>query len=152
MQTLIGVLLLIGLGFVFGRYAEQRHFKRLRQEEARLQSILVFNTKEVPAQFQPCRVSLVGGNTVIAVDYFKSFVASLRNIVGGNVSSFESLIERARRESIVRMKQEAEQLGANAVFNMRIETSAIGQGDDKSQVSVEVYAYGTAVVSDEPVR
>ncbi|WP_298443367.1 YbjQ family protein [uncultured Ferrimonas sp.] len=149
MASLATVVVLLLLGFVFGRRAEARHFKRLRQEETRLQSMLIFNTKVIPPQFQPCQVALVGGNAVIAVDYFKTLIATLRNIVGGNVTSYESLLERARRQSIVRMKQEAERQGARAVFNLRLETSAIGQGEGGNNVSVEIYAYGTAVIPDE---
>ncbi|GAA4873643.1 YbjQ family protein [Ferrimonas pelagia] len=139
-------LALLVIGYLFGRHAEQSHFERLREAEAQLQSLLMFSEKRIPPQFQPCEVKLVGGNTVIAVDYFKVMAAALRNFFGGRVAAYESLVERARRESIVRMKREAQALGASAVFNVRIETSSISKGAKEQQVSVEVYAYGTAVI------
>ncbi|MBY5991285.1 YbjQ family protein [Ferrimonas balearica] len=152
MTALLITLALIVIGYLFGRHAERSHFRRLREGEAELQSLLTFSDKRIPEQFQPCRVQLVGGNTVVAVDYFKTIAAALRNLFGGRVTAYESLIERARRESLLRMKREAQALGATAVFNVRLETSSITKGARDQQVSVEVYAYGTAVIPQhEPV-
>lgn len=146
MEALVITLTLLVVGYLFGRHAEQSHFRSLREGESQLQSILLFSDKAIPEAFQPCEVSLVGGNTVIAVDYFKMMAASLRNLFGGRVTAYESLVERARRESILRMKREAEAMGASAIFNVRLETASISKGARNQQVSVEVYAYGTAVI------
>ena len=54
---------------------------------------------------------LVSGSAVISVDYFKRILFSLRNIFGGNVKSYESLLERARREALLRMKELARERG-----------------------------------------
>ncbi|HBH31674.1 MAG TPA: hypothetical protein DDX81_07200, partial [Desulfofustis sp.] len=80
--------------------------------------------------------------------YFKRLLAILRNIFGGAVTSYESLVDRARREAILRMKEAARQQGAALVINLRLETSAIGQqANRKRQVgSVEAIAYGTAII------
>jgi uncharacterized protein YbjQ (UPF0145 family) len=86
---------------------------------------------------------------VISVDYFKKFVAGLRSIVGGRIASYESLIDRARREAILRMKQEAKKLNADYVFNIKMETSSISKGREDSIGSVEILAYGTAVVIEK---
>ncbi len=152
MEVLGITLILLIVGYLFGRHAEQSHFRALREGEARLQSILLFSDKAVPEAFLPCEVSLVSGNTVVAVDYFKMMAASLRNLFGGRVTAYESLIERARRESLLRMKRQAEAMGATAIFNVRLETASISKGAGNQQVSVEVYAYGTAVIpGHEPV-
>ncbi|MBY6185207.1 YbjQ family protein [Marinobacter hydrocarbonoclasticus] len=146
MWVLLSTLGLLIIGYLFGRYAERTHFRRLREGEAELQPLLVFSDKTIPEAFQPCQVQLVGGNTVVAVDYFKMMAASLKKLFGGRVTAYESLIERARRESLLRMKREARTLGATAVFNVRLETASITKGARDQQVSVEVYAYGTAVI------
>ena len=88
--------------------------------------------------------ALVCGSVVISIDFFKKFVAGLRDLVGGRVSSYESLLERARREALLRMKTEARSIGAKSVWNVRLETSSITKGG-KGVAAVEVIAYGTAV-------
>jgi len=86
---------------------------------------------------------------VISVDYFKRFVAMLRLLVGGRLSTYEGLVDRARREALLRMREEAESLGASMALNVRIETSSISKGhrgDAGSVGSVEALAYGTAIL------
>jgi len=78
------------------------------------------------------------------VDYFKRLLASLRNIFGGTVKSYESLIDRARREALLRMKEKAPQ--ASMIVNVRIETTTVGRKANKKGVGcLEALAYGTAV-------
>jgi uncharacterized protein YbjQ (UPF0145 family) len=94
---------------------------------------------------------LVHGSAVISIDYFKRLLATLRNIVGGNVKSYESLVDRARREAILRMKEQALAKGARMIVNLRLETSTIGNSANRkgSIGSVEVIAYGTAVTLNQ---
>ena len=61
---------------------------------------------------------LVTGSVVISVDYFKRFVSFLRDIFGGRVGAYESLIDRARREAILRMKENAK--GADIILNLKL--------------------------------
>jgi uncharacterized protein YbjQ (UPF0145 family) len=86
------------------------------------------------------------GSTVISVDYFKRFIAALRNFFGGRVTSYESLLDRARRESLLRMKAEAAALNAESVFNVKYETASISKGAKNAIGSIEVLAYGTALI------
>ena len=86
---------------------------------------------------------LVNGSMVVSVDYFKRILAMLRIFFGGNVQSYETLIDRARREAVLRMKESCP--GADQVINLRLETSSITKGKGKQIGSVEVLAYGTAV-------
>jgi uncharacterized protein YbjQ (UPF0145 family) len=87
---------------------------------------------------------LVNGNVVISVDYFKRFVAGLRNLVGGRVTPYETLIDRARREAILRMKEEAKACGAKMIVNVKYEMCSIYKGRRNKIGSVEALAYGTA--------
>lgn len=144
MYDLIFFLVLLLLGYVFGQRAEKRHFRSIIEREKQLRDILVFSERRIPDEEQQDG-TLVCGSVVVSVDFFKRFVAGLRNLVGGRVSAYESLLERARREAILRMKEEAQRSGAKSVWNIRLETSSIYKGAQQSIGAVEVLAYGTAV-------
>ena len=90
--------------------------------------------------------TLVCGNVVISVDYFKTVIAGLRNLVGGNITAYESLLDRARREAILRMQEQAATLGSRMIINMKFETSRVSGDAGRGLGSVEVLAYGTALV------
>ena len=145
MYDLIVILILLALGYGFGRYAEKRHYKSIIEREKELNSIPAVATKIPPIGSQKLNSQLVEGNVVISIDYFKRFIAGLRNIFGGRVTSYESLLDRARREAVLRMKEEAQKLNAELVFNIKLETSSIYKGKGNSVGSVEVLAYGTAL-------
>jgi len=140
---------LLALGYFFGRSREKSHYRSIIKRESQLRSIPVIASKILPDEFLPCQTTLVSGSVVISVDYFKKFVAGLRSIVGGRIASYESLIDRARREAVLRMKQEAKKLNADYVFNIKMETSSISKGRENSIGSVEVLAYGTAVMIEK---
>jgi uncharacterized protein YbjQ (UPF0145 family) len=91
------------------------------------------------------RFEFVTGSAVISVDYFKRFIAGLRSIFGGRVRTYESLVDRARREAILRCKEQAPD--AHIIHNLRIETSSIGQSANQRGTigSIEALAYGTAI-------
>lgn len=146
MYDIIIFLTLISLGYIFGSIAEKRHFKSIFKREKELQNILTFSERFPPAYNNPVETNLVAGNVVISIDYFKHISAGLRNIVGGRVSAYESLIERARREAILRMKQDAKDKGAESIFNVKLETASISKGRGNQIGSVEVYAYGTGII------
>ena len=137
---------MLALGYGFGRAAELRHFKNIQKREKLLQSIPAIASKIPDPSLHPRQVQLVAGNVVISVDYFKRFIAGLRNLVGGRVTAYETLLDRARREAILRMKEEAKTLGANLVFNVKFETASITKGRKNQIGSVEVLAYGTAFI------
>ena len=140
------IVILLILGFSIGSLVERAHFKRLAEREAQLSHILVTNLRTLPSGCVATSFGLVTGEVVIASDYFKTFAASLRKLVGGELRMFESLMERARREAVVRLKEEAERMGATHVSNVRFETSNIGTMRRRRQAAmVEMYAYGTAV-------
>ena len=144
MELLIGAIGLLILGFVFGRINERNHFQSLKQRESELASLATFNKRTPPADLTAAQAGLVTGNVVVSIDYFKRLLAALRNILGGRVTSYQTLVERARREAILRMKEQAKAMAAQQVYNVRLETSTIS-GDDGNIGSIEVFAYGTAL-------
>ena len=143
MTGLYTVLILLLIGFVFGKINEANHFRRLDLEEKKLAHIDVFNIKRPTEVLEP-EAMLVSGNVVIAVDYFKMIAASLKTLIGGRLNTYESLMERARREAVLRLKKQADAIGADAVYNVRIENSTVGT-QPQGAGGVELFAYGTAV-------
>lgn len=140
------VLVTLIIGYSFGRVAEKRHYRSILRREAALSDLILVACKTLPESAVPPTTQMVLGNVVISVDYFKRFVAGLRMIFGGRVHTYESLLDRGRREALLRMQERAKALGANSVFNVRLETSSISKGARQSVGSVEVLAYGTAVI------
>jgi len=152
MYDIIVLVTLLIIGYVFGQAAEKKHFNSIQKRERLLKRILVFSERFPPPQIPAPSTTLVAGNVVISVDYFKSFVAGLRMIIGGRLTSYESLLERGRREAILRMKEEAKMLGATQIFNVKIETASISNNANQGIGSVEVYAYGTAIIPPQTQR
>lgn len=136
-----GLLLIIGI--IFGSMNERKHFVQIEKAETELSDIKVLNIKTLPDNLETGG-ALVSGNVVIAVDYFKVFIAGFIMLFGGRMSAYEKMMERARREALIRMQREAKELGADAIYNTRIEFSAVGQRPNKIG-GAELLAYGTAV-------
>ena len=107
--------------------------------------MIVVNTETIAGYEVRESKGLVQGNTIRAKHLGRDFAAGLKNLVGGELRGYTELLIEARRQALERMLAQAEQLGANAVVNVRFTTSAITQG------AAELYAYGTAVVV-EPVK
>jgi len=140
-------LFLLVLGYLAGTIAEKSHYKSILAREQALLNLPVVTTEEGFFDDNIKDSKLVYGNVVVSIDYFKRLLAILRNLFGGPVKSYESLVDRARREAILRLKEEAMQMNADIVVNLRLETMAIGNNANrKRQIgSVEVLAYGTAL-------
>lgn len=140
--ALIGV----GLGFIAGSRAEKAHFARLEKREAKTAHILVTDIRVFDPGMEPARGGrLVMGEVVIASDYFKNLRALLMQIVGGELAAYQPLMIRARREAMVRLKEEAVRQRCNAVANLRMETSNINVMARRPRAAmVAVLAYGTA--------
>ena len=147
MYDLMILLLLLVLGYFFGQMAEKKHFRSIIKREEEYRQILTFAKRFTLTNEGDQKATLVGGNVVISVDYFKRFVATLRSLVGGRVTTYESLLERARREAILRMKADARQKGLNTIVNVKLETASITKGSKNQVGAVEVYAYGTGLSS-----
>lgn len=139
------VLFLIG-GLFFGRRNDRKHLASIAEREERYRDILLDNRKRVtmPEDVELC--TLVIGQYVSASDYFKAFATKLRGLVGGEMHSMITLMERARREAVLRMVESALKHGATEVWNIRFETSNISQMNGKrGAAQVEIIAYGTAI-------
>lgn len=145
MIELLVLVTLLSLGYIFGTYREKQHYRSIREREDQFKDILVFESRYPSSESGGFGGEMVQGNVVISVDYFKTFVAGLRKLVGGRLRSYETLLDRGRREAVLRMKNEARNLGANHIFNVRFETASISKGERDRLGSVEVLVYGSAV-------
>ena len=105
-------------------------------------AMVVLDTKGVPPGLSAVDGRLVMGEVVIAADYFKTFAAGIRNLIGGEVKTYQTMLDRARREARLRMLEAARALGAATVLNVRFQWSDVGP----NVPSAEMFCYGTAVV------
>lgn len=101
--------------------------------------MILTNIESIPGKKIVEHFGLVCGSTVRAKNAFKDIGAGFKNITGGELKSYTALMEESRRQAIERMEQQAQQLRANAIVNIRFSTSNIAQG------AAELYVYGTAV-------
>lgn len=146
MEQIIILLVLIALGYFFGRRAETKHFKSIEAKEKEFLNLPAVTFGKKIVEEKPIEdTRLVTGSVVVSIDYFKRVLASLINIFGGEMTAYESLLDRARREAIIRMKEEAP--NSDIIYNLRIETSSISKNSLKknSVGSIEAIAYGTAI-------
>jgi uncharacterized protein YbjQ (UPF0145 family) len=143
MEALIGPLLLLGalvlLGGV-GQAREAAHRRDLDQREARLAQLPVTDTVSIPG-LDPLHAEMVMGNAVIGTDSLKQWLSSWRMLFGGEMRSYTTVMDRARREAYLRMLEDAYDKGARGVVNVRFETSQVAL----ILVAPEMLCYGTLV-------
>ena len=101
--------------------------------------MILTNVETVPGKEIVEHYGLVAGSTIRAKHVGRDFMASLKNIVGGELKGYTQLMQESRQQAVDRMIEQAQQLGANAIVNIRFSTSSVAQG------AAELYAYGTAV-------
>ena len=87
-------------------------------------------------------LGLVRGNTIRARHVGRDIMASIKNIVGGEISDYTKMMAESREQSIDRMIEEAEKLGANAIVGINFSTSMMMQS------ASEILVFGTAVVTE----
>ena len=145
---LINIIIVVGLlflGIFFGSLAEKKHFKSILAREQELNRLAAASTRLPPEE--KYQQVLVSGNVVVANDYFKYFVASLKGLFGGRLNTYESLLDRGRREAILRMKNNAAKMNAELVINVKLTTTNLTSQDAKDKGgAIEIFAYGTALV------
>ena len=140
------ILILIFAYFV-GSRIEKKHFENIRRREADARNFPVVSFRTMPEDWNVGSSNLVTGNIVISLDYFKRVIASLKGLIGGRIKTYEPLLDRARREAMLRMIESARAQGYDAVINVRLETSRLANArrDGKGIAGVEMFAYGTAI-------
>jgi len=101
--------------------------------------MIVITTEQIEGKRITETLGLVRGSTIRARHVGRDIMASLRNIVGGEVKDYTVMLAQAREEALQRMIEQAEKMGANAIVGTRFVTSMVMSG------AAEMVAYGTAV-------
>lgn len=101
--------------------------------------MILTTTETIPGKEITEILGVARGSTVRARNVGRDFFASLKNLIGGEISEYTKLQADAREQALQRLQKDAEKLGADAVVNVRIATSMIMQG------VAEILVYGTAV-------
>ncbi len=139
------LLVLIGAYFI-GTAIERRHFRSLRVRENASRHFLAVTFPYVPEDRKVVASELVTGSVVVSIDHFKRFLAGLRMLFGGRITAYETLLDRGRREAMMRLKESSRERGFQAVINVRLETSRLASSrGDRGVAGVEVLAFGTAL-------
>jgi uncharacterized protein YbjQ (UPF0145 family) len=102
--------------------------------------MIITNIETVPGKNIVEHFGLVSGSTIRAKHLGRDIMASLKNLVGGELKGYTQLLQESRQQALDRMVDQARQLGANAIINVRFSTSSVAQG------AAELYTYGTAVL------
>ena len=136
-------LALLAIASFAGRHGARRHCASLRAREKALARLPAVTFRQIPGAWAVDDTGVVAGSVVVAADAFERFVAGLRRIVGGRVAGYESLLDRARREAVVRCKEAARERGYQAVVNLRLEATRVPRS--RGTAGFEVFALGTGL-------
>lgn len=104
--------------------------------------MILTTNDEIPGRRVERSLGLVRGNTIRARHLGRDVLAVLRNVVGGEITDYTKMLAESREQAIDRMVEEAEALGADAVIEVRFETSQV------MNAAAELLCYGTAVVTE----
>lgn len=140
-------ILVLIIAYFVGSMIEKKHFDSIRQREANMQGFPVVTFRTMPEDWNVSSSTLVTGNIVVSLDYFKRVIAGLKGLVGGRIKTYEPLLDRARREAMLRMTESARSQGYDAVINVRLETSRLANArrNGKGVAGVEMLVFGTAI-------
>ena len=142
-------VMLVLIGLTVGKRNELRHYQSIRRREELHAGLPAIPSREWDAGRIVEGAWMESVSVVISIDYFKRFAMSIRNFFGGNIRSYETLLDRARREAVLRLKEAAVAGGADIIVNLRLDTSSISgakAGSDRNSIgAVELMASGTAI-------
>ena len=133
------------LGWLLASWLERRHLRSISAREKPLQNILVTTSKRPPPS-DPEGCTLLVGSVVVAHDYFRTFIIAIRRLIGGNIKPYERLVQRGRREALIRLKEEADLLGIDKVVNIRFGTTTVS---GRFLHAIETIAYGTGIKTND---
>ena len=144
-------LLVVGGGV--GTLLQNSHFNSLKRRERLYRRIPVLTFEHCPEHWQVERAGLVSGNVVVSLDYFRSFWVLARVVFDARIRAIEPLLERARREALLRMIEAARARGFDALVNVRLETARLANragGSREGLAGIEILAYGTGLKRVRP--
>ncbi len=134
---------MILVGYLAGTAVEKKHYSSIRKREALTRKLPITGVKALPKN--AVAAEMVVGHVVLSPDAFKSFLLGFYSFFGGRIKSYESLLDRARREAILRMKEKAMAKKAAIIINLKLEEVPLNKDNSKQTITVVMVAYGTAV-------
>jgi uncharacterized protein YbjQ (UPF0145 family) len=137
--TIVASILVIA--YFVGTRRERRHLQSLERRELEFAYIPILSGDDPVWDLKDHQSYFVTASTVVAGDYFKHFWASLRNLFGGPVTAYESLLDRGKREVLVRLKEQMPD--ASEILGVRTESVRL------TLFTVQIMAYGTAIVREK---
>lgn len=95
------------IGYSASHYSERKHYRSIFTSDKELIHLPAVTLKAVKDETGPVdEIRPVSGSVVVSIDYFKRFLSGLQFLVEGTVTAYETLLDRGRREAILRMKSE----------------------------------------------
>jgi uncharacterized protein YbjQ (UPF0145 family) len=138
------VLALFVISLITGKLIERKHFRSLDLREEAVEDQILKTTKSISSEIAAVgEIRLVCGEAVIAAEFFRWIMGAFKSLFGGPIRSYESIIDRARREALLRMRKAAGD--AVEIVNVRLEYAPISYGLSSKSSCVEAIAYGTAI-------
>lgn len=142
-------LLFLPVIWLWGGSVEKKHLEELAAREAQVKDILLSTLEEPEADVSVLPPKVVSGEAVISSDYFKSWLWGFRNFFGGESTTFSVLVERARREALLRMVEAAKREGYTAICNVRFDSvdlagSATNANGQSRMIMATMTVSGTA--------
>jgi len=136
--------------YITGSIREKNHYKSIKAREVAMyrHPCLTYG-KSFTKSAKVKNARLVSSSVVIGCDFFKAWIASLKNLFGGNVSAYESVLDRGRREALLKIREIAYAHKASAVINVKIDTVMLDPIGTKQMPKVCITAYGTAIEYDK---
>ncbi|MGC8645534.1 MAG: YbjQ family protein [Thermoplasmata archaeon] len=110
------------------------------------EGIIVVSTPFIPGYRISKVIGFTWGLIVRSRGLGGNIAASLRSLAGGEIKEYTKMLDQSRNEALERLKQHAKSLGANAIIEVRFDSSEIGE------VMSEILAYGTAVIAEKDDR
>ena len=139
----VAPIVILIIGWSVGRVKIRNHHARILQKEADLQTIRLHNIKYRTAPHSEVLTAhMLNASLVLSIDVFQRFKAAFKTMVGGEHSNYTDLLDRGRREALLRLKAQAQDLGAQDIYNIKIQSAGIAMGK-----GIEILAYGTAIKS-----
>lgn len=102
--------------------------------------MIISNLEYLPGYTIEGHLGLVQGSSVRSKHAGRDLMASIKSLFGGELLGYTELLHESREEAILRLQQQAENVGANAILNVRFSTSSIAAG------AAEIFVYGSAVL------
>ncbi|MEF2175706.1 MAG: heavy metal-binding domain-containing protein [Candidatus Absconditabacteria bacterium] len=144
MELLI-ILGLLVVTAISGTLLEKRHLKNIEKREELFKNIVILSKIDLK-HFDASGGGLLSSGVVYAIDYFRQFIFLFISFFGGRVVMYESVMDRARREAILRVKKQAQDYGFNCIVDLRVETATLTTNNkNQNGGKVEIIAYGTGI-------